>query len=102
MLDQVESVLRSVRQTAGPSIVSVGRDARGTGFVVAADRVLTNAHNLRDETVSVTFADATSAQATVHAVDLDGDLAVFRKTESADSGECSFDGSREVCSGGNC
>jgi len=76
-LDELESMVRSVHDIAGASVVTVGRNGRGTGFVIAADRVLTNAHNLRDRTVSVTFADGRVEQATLHAADVDGDLAVL-------------------------
>src|SRR3954447_14964374 len=77
MLNEVEAAIRSVSERASASVVSVGRNGRGTGFVVATDRVLTSAHNLRDDTTSVTFADSSNAQATVHGVDGDGDLAVL-------------------------
>ena len=77
MLNDVEEAIRSVSERAGASVVSVGRNGRGTGFVVTADRVLTSAHNLRDDTTSVTFADSSNAQANVHGVDTDGDLAVL-------------------------
>lgn len=46
-------------------------------MVIAADRVLTNAHNLRDRTTSVTFADGRSVQGRVIATDSVGDLAVL-------------------------
>ena len=76
-LNQLEHLIASTADTAGGSIVSIGRNGRGTGFVIAADRVLTSAHNLRDNTVAVTFADSRTEQATVHAVDADGDLVVL-------------------------
>src|SRR3954467_1229625 len=77
MLNEVEAAIRSVSERASASVVSVGRNGRGTGFVIAKDRVLTSAHNLRDDTVSVTFADSRSEQATVHAIDGDGDIVVL-------------------------
>ncbi len=76
-LRQLEQTIRTVATAAGASVVSVGRDGRGTGFVVAKDRVLTSAHNLRDATVSVTFADGTAQQGRVHGADPDGDLVVL-------------------------
>ena len=63
---------------AAPAIVRVGRHGgRGCGIVVAKDRVLTNAHNLRDRTTAVAFADGRSVQGEITAVDPDGDLAVL-------------------------
>lgn len=77
MLQEIQDTIRTVGNTAGASVVSIGRDGRGSGFVIAPDRVLTSAHNVRDKTVSVTFADAHSEQGVLHGVDVDGDLAVI-------------------------
>ena len=44
------------------SVVSIGTDSRGSGFVVAPARVLTNAHHLRDRTTSVRFAEVASCR----------------------------------------
>ncbi|MGH9275861.1 MAG: trypsin-like peptidase domain-containing protein, partial [Acidimicrobiales bacterium] len=64
--------------TAAPSVVRIGRHGgRGCGVVVAKDRVLTNAHNLRDRTTVVSFADGRALQGELTAVDPDGDLAVL-------------------------
>ena len=70
------AVIAAVAGAAGPAVVSVGRDGRGTGFVVAQDRVLPSAHNLRDET-AIGFADGRKVQGRVHGVDADGDVAVI-------------------------
>jgi serine protease Do len=65
-------------ERAAPAVVRVGRHGgRGCGIVVAKDRVLTNAHNLRDRTTEVAFADGRSVQGEITAVDPDGDLAVL-------------------------
>ncbi len=81
------SNLQKELQTAvGPiraATVSLGRDGRGSGVVIAPGIILTNAHVLRDQTISVTFADGRTIQATVGGVDTDGDLA----TLTADTGE---------------
>ena len=58
-------------------MVQLGRDGRGTGFVVADGKILTNAHNLRNPTIQVAFANGSEIQGTVHAVDPEGDLAVI-------------------------
>jgi S1-C subfamily serine protease len=68
---------RSVLSALGGSIVTIGRDGRGSGIVIAAGRVLTNAHNLRDRTTLVTFADGRAEQGEVAGADEDGDLVVL-------------------------
>src|SRR5829696_3388137 len=75
--EELEQLVRDVAGRVGPSVVAVGRGARGSGVVVGEGRVLTNAHNLRDRTTTVTFADGRSEQGTVAGVDVDGDLAVL-------------------------
>jgi serine protease Do len=68
-----------VAETVAPSIVRIGRGwGRGAGIVVAEGAVLTNAHNLRGDETTVTFADGRSATGTVAGLDGDGDLAVIR------------------------
>lgn len=74
---ELEQGARTVAERAGPAVVAIGRRPRGSGVVINADQVLTNAHNLRDRTTSVTFADGRVVQASVVGVDLDGDLAVL-------------------------
>lgn len=76
-LTDVATATRSARAAAGPATVVIGRRARGTGIVVAQDRVLTSAHNLRDRTTEVTFADGRSAQATLVGSDPDHDVVVL-------------------------
>src|SRR4029077_13206488 len=49
----------------------------GSGIVLAEGRVLTNAHNVRGDQVTVTFADGRTAEGSVAGQDLDGDLAVI-------------------------
>ena len=49
----------------------------GSGIVVAEGRVLTNAHNVRGDQVTVTFADGRTAEGSVAGQDIDGDLAVI-------------------------
>ena len=76
-LDEISQLVRTVSETASPSVVSIGRHGRGTGFVIAKDRVLTNAHNLRDRTTQVRFHDDRTVQGAVTGTDLDGDLVVL-------------------------
>ena len=76
--NQVEQTLADLAARVGPSVVRIGRGhGRGAGIVVAEGRVLTNAHNLRGTTATVTFADGKAATGTVLGADLDGDLAVL-------------------------
>ena len=69
---------RAALAASTPSVVRIGRSpGRGCGVVVADGHVLTNAHNLRDRTTEVTFADGRAVQGEVAAVDPDGDLVVL-------------------------
>ncbi len=77
VFDDLADLVRTVGGNAGPAVVAIGSRGRGTGFVVAPGKVLTNAHNLRDRTTQVTFADGRSAQAEVTGSDVDGDLVVL-------------------------
>ncbi len=73
-LDEITSTINSVATKAGPSVVGVNR--HGTGFVAGPGYVVTNAHNLREESV-VIFHDGRLATAHRAGVDFDGDLAVL-------------------------
>jgi serine protease Do len=77
LLDELQSTVATLAERAGPSVVAIGRHQRGSGVVVADGTVLTNAHNIRREQVSVTFADGRRETGTVAAVDADGDIAVI-------------------------
>jgi serine protease Do len=76
-LSQLQDELRAAASPVRAATVSLGRDGRGSGVVVADGVVLTNAHVLRDRTISVRFADGRTAQGTVSGVDADGDLAAI-------------------------
>ena len=75
-LDDFSQALRGVHDRAAAGVVGIGRGIRGTGIVFADSHVLTNAHNLRGDEVTVTFRDGRSTRGTVRGVDPDGDLAV--------------------------
>ena len=77
VIDDLSSTARSVVATLGGAVVSIGQDGRGSGLVISAGKVLTNAHNLRDRTTLVTFADGRAEQGTVAGSDEDGDLVVL-------------------------
>ena len=67
-----------IAERIGPSVVGIGNRWRGgSGVVIGKNRVLTNAHNLHGDDVTVTFADGRSAEAKPVGVDADGDLAVL-------------------------
>jgi serine protease Do len=74
-----------IAERVGPSVVGIGNRWRGgSGVVIAENRVLTNAHNLHGDEVTVTFADGRTADAKALGVDGDGDLAVLEvATEGA-------------------
>ena len=83
VLSQIADATAAVTGTAGPAVVTIGRSGRGSGVVIAAGRVLTNAHNLRDRTTQVTFHDGRSSQGAAAGIDIDGDLVVLQ----ADTGD---------------
>ena len=75
-IEELQTAVASIAERAGPSIVGIGRGTRGSGVVIASGKVLTNAHNLRGDEVTVTFADGRRTRGAVSGVDGDGDLAV--------------------------
>jgi S1-C subfamily serine protease len=77
VVEELEQLVRDGTEAVGPAVVAIGRGARGSGVVVAEGRVLTNAHNLRDRSTTVTFGDGRVEQGTAAGVDVDGDLAVL-------------------------
>jgi S1-C subfamily serine protease len=78
ILDEIQANIRQLAEGAGPSVVGIGqRWGVGSGCVLAEGRVLTNAHNVRGDQVTVTFADGRTAEGSVAGHDIDGDLAVI-------------------------
>ena len=77
VIEELQTAVSSVASRVGPAVVGIGRGTRGSGVVVAAGKVLTNAHNLRGDEVTVTFADGRRTVGKVAAYDGDGDLAVI-------------------------
>jgi len=76
-IEELTDLVRTANEAASAAVVTIGSRGRGSGFVVAPGKVLTNAHNLRDRTTQVSFADGRAVQAVVTGSDLDGDLAVL-------------------------
>ncbi len=75
-IEELQSAVTTVAERVGPAIVGIGRGTRGSGVVIADGTVLTNAHNLRGDEVTVTFSDGRRERGSVTGVDGDGDLAV--------------------------
>jgi serine protease Do len=84
VLEEISTSIETLVERVGPAVVGLGRGwGRGSGVVTAPGTVLTNAHNLRGDTVTVTFGDGRSETGTVAGVDLDADVAVV----SVDTGD---------------
>ena len=78
LLVELETAVQDAVEHAGASVVGLGRGwGVGSGVVIAPGRVLTNAHNLRHDETTVSFADGRHASARVAGVDHDIDLAVL-------------------------
>lgn len=77
-IEELQSAVATIAERVGPSIVGIGRGTRGSGVVIADGTILTNAHNLRGDEVTVTFADGRQTRGTVAGFDGDGDLAVIK------------------------
>jgi serine protease Do len=73
----IETAIGEVAERVGPAVVGLGRGWGGSGVVIAPGRVLTNAHNIRHDEVTVTFADSRREAGRVAAADGDLDVAVI-------------------------
>ncbi len=93
--EEIQATIELVAATVGPSVVGIGRHQRGSGVVIDAGRVLTNAHNLRGETATVTFADGRSAVGRLAGIDIDGDLALI-EVETGDASPLAWGGGETV------
>ncbi len=78
VLEEIEQAATDVAGRVGPAVVGIGRGpGRGAGVVVGDGVVVTNAHNLRGDEVTVRFPGGRQEVAHVAGVDLDGDVAVL-------------------------
>ena len=78
LLEELEGTVQTAAQQAGPAVVGLGRGwGVGSGVVVSPGRVLTSAHNLRHEEVTVSFADGRREAGRVAGSDSDLDVAVI-------------------------
>lgn len=77
-IEGLQEAVSAVADAVGTRVVGVaGRRSAGSGVVLAPGRILTNAHNLYAEEVTVTFADGRTAGARATGVDTEGDIAVL-------------------------
>ena len=78
IFDEIQAGIEQVAEDAGSSVVGIGhRWGAGSGIVLGDGQVLTNAHNVRADQVTVTFADGRTADGRLAGRDIDGDLAVI-------------------------
>jgi S1-C subfamily serine protease len=84
-IEGLQESVSAVAEAVGTRVVGVaGRRSAGSGVVLAPGRILTNAHNLWGEEVTITFADGRTAQASTKGVDVEGDVAVL-EVETGDA-----------------
>jgi S1-C subfamily serine protease len=77
LMDELEGTIKRLAADVGPAVVGIGqRWGVGSGVVTGSGQILTNAHNLRGDEVTVTFSDGRTATGTPAGVDTDGDLAI--------------------------
>lgn len=87
VLDDLVSATSTVAAQDGPAVVGIGRGwSQGCGLVVGDGLILTNAHNLGDDRLAVTFIDGRVADGSVRGSDPDGDLAVVAAATQATPG----------------
>jgi serine protease Do len=74
----LQDTIAGVAERVGPSVVGLGRGwGHGSGVVIADGQILTSAHNLRREEVTVSFHDGRRERAGLAGSDTDLDLAVL-------------------------
>jgi serine protease Do len=77
-LDELHKAIAKAAGRAAPAVVGIGgRWVRGSGVVIAKNRVLTNAHNLRGDGATCVFDTDRRERGKLLAADFDGDLAVL-------------------------
>jgi serine protease Do len=84
VIEELEGAIQTAVERTGPAVIGLGQGwGRGSGFVIESGRILTNAHNLRGDEVTVTFHDGRREAGKVLASDEDLDLAVI-EADTAD------------------
>lgn len=76
-IEEFAALTAGLASRVGPATVRIGRGGRGAGVVIGEGRILTNAHNLRGPSTTVSFAGGRSATGEVAGADAAGDLAVL-------------------------
>ena len=77
VIEELQAAIEAVATTADRAIVGIGSHQRGSGAIIGDGRVITNAHNIRGDEVTVTFSDGRSTRGRLAGIDVDGDLAVI-------------------------
>jgi serine protease Do len=78
VLEELEGAIQAAAERTGPKVIGLGQGwGRGSGVVIGPNQVLTNAHNLRGDEVTVTFLDGRREAGRVLASDHDLDVAVI-------------------------
>src|SRR5215217_4493784 len=78
VLKSLQDAIAGAAERVGPSVVGLGRGwGLGSGVVIGEGQVLTNAHNVKREQVTVVFADGRRETGEWSAADPDLDLAVI-------------------------
>jgi serine protease Do len=78
VIEEMQSAVAEAAARTGPAVVGLGRGwTVGSGVVIAPGKVLTCAHSLRGDEVTVRFGDGRRAAATLAAADTELDLAVL-------------------------
>lgn len=81
---EIQDALQRIAEEVGPAVVGVGRRwGRGSGVIVAPGRVLTNAHNVGSDEVTVVLGGGDSVTGRVLGADVDADVAVVGVDEDA-------------------
>ena len=76
-IDELQSTITAVADRVGSAVVGIGSRQRGSGVVIGDGKVLTNAHNIRGDEVTVAFAGGRTTKGRLAGIDVDGDLAVI-------------------------
>src|SRR5215211_843318 len=77
-VETLQDTIAGAAESVGPSVVGLGRGwGHGSGVVIGAGQVLTSAHNLRRDEVTVSFQDGRRVRGEVAGSDSDLDLAVL-------------------------
>jgi len=96
VVEELEQSIQTLAERIGPAVVGIGRGwGWGSGVVYAPGRVLTNAHAVRQDELTVSFADGRRESGQVIASDPDLDLAVV-DVDTADAEPIEWGDAAEV------